>query len=190
MLIYLHGFRSGPQSGKLLSLQQRMVALGCADQLWGEQLRWGPGEAIAQLSAVIEASATPPTLVGSSLGGFYAAYLAERFGLRAVFINPAIAPHRLLSQWLGTQTQIYTGESFEVTAADMQALHEMQVPRYSAPDKLWLMVETGDETLDYREAVAHFSGVRQSIYPDGDHRFSRWEACLDDVLQFAGLLKP
>lgn len=188
MLIYLHGFRSGPQSGKLLSLQQRMAALGCADQLWGEQLRWGPREAIAQLSAVIETCTTPPTLVGSSLGGFYAAYLAERFGLRAVFINPAIAPHRLLSQWLGTQTQIYTGEPFEVTTQDMEALRGLQVTCYTSPDKLWLLVETGDETLDYREAVAHFAGARQSVFPGGDHRFSRWENQLDEVLQFAGLL--
>ncbi|GAA5170042.1 YqiA/YcfP family alpha/beta fold hydrolase [Viridibacterium curvum] len=188
MLIYLHGFRSGPQSGKLLALQQRMAELGCADQLWGEQLRWGPDEAIAQLSAVIEASATPPTLVGSSLGGFYAAHLAERFDLRAVLINPAIAPHRLLSQWLGTQTQIYTGECFEVHAEHMEALRALQVTHYRSPDKLWLMVETGDETLDYREAVAHFAGARQDIFPGGDHRFSRWEACIDDVLRFAGLL--
>jgi uncharacterized protein len=187
VLIYLHGFRSGPQSQKALSLQQRMDALGIGDQLWAGQLEWGPARAIAQVDDIIAASATPPTLIGSSLGGFYATALAERHGLRAVLVNPALAPHRLLSQWLGTQTQIYTGASFEVVPAQLEELRSLQVEHFADASRYWLLAETGDEVLDYREAVAYFAGARQTVLAGGDHRFTQWEAYLDAIIAFAGL---
>ncbi|GAB4062762.1 YqiA/YcfP family alpha/beta fold hydrolase [Uliginosibacterium sediminicola] len=187
MLIYLHGFRSGPQSQKALSLQQRMDALGIGDQLWAGQLEWGPARTIAQLEQIIAASATPPTLIGSSLGGFYATALAERHGLRAVLVNPAIAPHRLLTQWLGRQTQIYTGASFEVVPAQLEELRSLQVEHFADASRYWLLAETGDEVLDYREAVAYFAGARQTVLTGGDHRFTQWEAYLDAIIAFAGL---
>ena len=187
MLIYLHGFRSGPQSHKAQLLAARMTECGHAGEWWGEQLEWGPAAAIAQVSRVIEACAKPPTLVGSSLGGFYATHLAERYALRAVLVNPAVLSHISLAPHLGPQQMIYTGEHFDFTTTHLDELRALETNRLSDPARYWLMVETGDEVLDYRDAVARYAGARQTVLADGDHSFTRWRDYLDDILRFADM---
>jgi len=185
MLIYLHGFRSGPQSHKAQSLAQRMRERGLAAQWWCEQLQWGPARAIAQISAVIEASPTTPTLVGSSLGGFYATHLAEQFGLRAVVVNPAVISPISLAPYMGEQSMIYTGETFSFTQAHLEELRSMQHSTLRDPDRYWLLAETGDEVLDYRDAERFYQGARQTILDGGDHSFTRWPDYLDSIIDLA-----
>ncbi|MFA9440956.1 YqiA/YcfP family alpha/beta fold hydrolase [Uliginosibacterium sp. sgz301328] len=188
MLIYLHGFRSGPQSHKSQSLRAHMAAQGLADAFWGEQLALVPRDAIAQVSRVIEACAVAPTLVGSSLGGHYATALAERYGLKAVLVNPSVISHVTLEPFLGRQTMIYTGEEFDVRREHLDQMRELDVERLADPARYWLMVEQGDELLDYRLAVQRYTGARQTVLEGGDHSFTRWDEYLDDILRFAGLL--
>ncbi|MFT4173808.1 MAG: YqiA/YcfP family alpha/beta fold hydrolase [Rhodocyclaceae bacterium] len=188
MLIYLHGFRSGPQSYKAQSLRARMEHLGLGQAYWCEQLAWSPLAAIDQVTRVIERCTTPPTLVGSSLGGHYATALAERFGLRAVLVNPSVISHITLEPFLGRQTMIYTGEEFDVRREYLDEMRALDVDRLQDPTRYWLMVETGDELLDWRLAVARYDGARQTVLPGGDHSFTRWDDYLDDILRFAGLL--
>lgn len=187
-LIYLHGFRSGPQSRKAQQLGAHVAELGLADQWWCEQLRWAPAAAIAQISAVIERCDAPPTLVGSSLGGFYATQLAERFGLRAVLVNPAVLSHVTLAPYLGPQEMLYTGEQFDFTSAHLDELRHIEAGPLQDPARYWLLVETGDEVLDYRGAVARYVGARQTVLAGGDHSFTRWPDYLDDIVRFAGLI--
>lgn len=188
MIIYLHGFRSGPQSWKSRALKARMDALGIGDAFWCEQLPVPAAEAIALIEAQIARCATPPTLVGSSLGGYYATWLAERHGLQAVLVNPGVLAPLTLSDYLGPQTHMYTGEPFDFTTAHIEALRALDVPAITRPERYWLLVETGDEVLDYRAAVAHYPGARQTVLEGGDHSFTRWGDYLDPILQFAGLL--
>ena len=188
MIIYLHGFRSGPQSWKSRSLKARMDTLGLGEALWCEQLPVAAPEAIALVEAQIARCSTPPTLVGSSLGGYYATWLAERHGLQAVLVNPGVLAPLTLSDYLGTQTHMYTGEPFDFTTTHIDALRALDVPAITRPERYWLMVETGDEVLDYRAAVAHYPGARQTVLEGGDHSFTRWGDYLDPVLEFAGLL--
>lgn len=191
MLIYLHGFRSGPQSFKSRQLVAHMQRLGLGDVFWGAQLQWGPAAAIAQISNVIEDSLNAgkfaPTLVGSSLGGFYATYLAERYALRAAVINPAVLSHVSLGPHLGPQEMIYTGERFDFTAAHLEELRALETGALREPSRFWLLAETGDEVLDYRHAVARYAGARQTVLAGGGHSFTRWGDYLDDILVFAGL---
>lgn len=192
MIIYLHGFRSAPASHKAQSLKQRMEQRGLGHAFWCEQLPHVPAHAIALVErAILEAAErTPgvaPTVVGSSLGGYYATFMAERHGLRAVVVNPAVVAPLDLAPWTGVQTNLYSGESFDFTMEHVDQLRAIDTTTLSDPTRYWLLAETGDEVLDYRHAVAKYRGGRQTVLEGGDHGFSRWNDYLDEIIEFAGL---
>lgn len=190
LILYLHGFTSGPQSKKVQLLAERMAQRGCADRLICPQLPAAPQEAITLAEEIVQkvgSGGTAITVVGSSLGGFYATHLAEKHGLNAVLINPAVVAALELERYLGPQTWLYSGEPFEFTCQHIDELRALEVPRLAAPSRYWLLAEEGDETLDYRQAVTRYAGAKQTVLPGGDHSFTRWEDYLDEVLTFAGL---
>ena len=190
MIIYLHGFRSAPASIKAQALKARMVERGLADRFWCEQLPVSPRAAIALAEAAIgraRAEGLTPTLAGSSLGGYYATWLAERHDLQAVLVNPAVVAPLELGAYVGMQDNMYTGERFEFTRGHIDELRALEVPTISRPERYWLLVETGDEVLDYRHAVDKYAGARQTVLEGGDHGFSRWGDYLDAVIAYAGL---
>jgi len=188
MILYLHGFRSAPASTKATRLRARMAALGLGQHYWCGQLPHVPAEAVALLERTLAAIGGSPTLVGSSLGGYYATWLAERHGLRAVLVNPGVLSYMSLEPWIGRLDNLYTGEEFDFTREHIEQLRAIEVERITRPERYWLMVETGDEVLDYRHAVDKYAGARQTVLEGGDHSFTRWEDYLDEVLRFAGLL--
>jgi uncharacterized protein len=192
VILYLHGFRSAPASTKARILAARMAELGLGEAFWCPQLPVSARAAMAlveeQITRCRAAGGPPPTLVGSSLGGYYATWLAERHQLSAVLVNPAVIAPLSLEPYLGRQTNLYTGEAFDFTLDHIAQLRELDVPALTRPQRYWLMVETGDEVLDYRDAVAKYAGARQTVLPGGDHSFTRWGDYLDPILAFAGLL--
>ena len=190
MIVYLHGFRSSPQSSKAQRLKARMAALGLGDLFWCGQLPPSPRAAIALAErqiAAARAPGAPVTVVGSSLGGYYATHLAERYGARAVLINPTTRPYDDLQSSRGVQTNLYTGAAFEVTDAHFAELSALAVPRITRPERYFLLVETGDEVLDWRLAVAHYAGAWQYVRGGGDHSFTDFVAQLPAILRFAGV---
>jgi len=122
--------------------------------------------------------------IGSSLGGFYATYLAEEHGLKAVLINPAIDPHIGLRAYLGPQKNLHTGEPYELTEAHLREWEALYVPRVT-PQRYLLIVETGDEVLDYRRAVARYAGAQQLVIPGGDHSLQSFPQHLARILEFS-----
>lgn len=191
LILYLHGFTSGPQSRKVQALAARMAGYGLSDRLVCPQLLASPAASIALIEGIIAkvgVGRTAITLVGSSLGGFYATWLAEKHGLKAVLVNPAVVAAIELERYLGTQTWLYTGESFEFTRQHIAELQTLEVPVLSDPARYWLLAEEGDETLDYRQAVARYASAKQSVLPGGGHSFTRWDDYLDGILAYAGLV--
>lgn len=186
MILYLHGFTSGPQSHKAQALGARMRARGLGDRLLSPQLPAAPKDAIALAADLIRRHAVT-TVIGSSLGGYYATYLAETFDLTGVLVNPAVVAHLSLQQYVGPQRWLYTGESFEFTLEHVEQLRAIEVPVLSKPERFWLLVEQGDETLDYRDAVRRYAGARQTVLAGGDHSFSRWNDVIDPIIEFADL---
>jgi hypothetical protein len=184
LIVYLHGFTSGPQSYKARALHAQMARRGLAEQFVCPQLPPSPKAAIELAESLIRPDTT---LVGSSLGGFYATWLAERHGLRAVLVNPAVVAHLSLEQFIGRQRNLYTGEEFDLTLEDVAQLRALDIPTPSKPERYWLLVETGDELLDYRQAVARYAGAKQTVLTGGDHSFTRWNDYLDDIIAYAGL---
>ena len=190
-IVYLHGFRSSPASAKAQHLQRIVRALPEAQRpvLHIPTLTDRPAIAIANVVDWVRQHAEPSnlTFIGSSLGGYYATHLAERFGARAVLINPTTRPYDDLAAWRGVQTNLYTGESFEVTDAHFVELRALAVPRITRPERYFLLVETGDEVLDYRLAVAFYGGAWQYVRGGGDHSFQDFAAQVQAILRFAGV---
>lgn len=187
MLIYLHGFRSSPQSFKARLLAARMAALGRAAQFACPQLPVSPAEAIAH----IEAQFSPgpdDALIGSSLGGCYATWLAERHGCRAVLLNPATRQAAGLARYVGTQTMFHDPSlSFELRPEHIDELRAIEVAAITRPERYFLVAATGDELLDWREMVAAYPGARHRVIQGSDHGLSDFAEVLDEVLGFAGV---
>ena len=183
MILYLHGFTSGPQSHKAQALGSRLEQRGIGSTLVCPQLPASPAEAIRLASSIVETRKIVG-LVGSSLGGYYATWLAERHDLRAVLVNPAVVAHISLEQYVGPQQWLYGGEPFEFTRQHIEELRALELLSSFNFKRFWLMVEEGDETLDYRQAVDRYAGARQTVLPGGNHSFTRWNEYLDPVIDF------
>lgn len=187
-ILYIHGLNSSPLSHKAQQLSAVMQQLGLAEQLRVPALHHHPRQAMAQLHAAID-ELDAPLLVGSSLGGYYATHLAERHGLKALLINPAVNPHRLFDGFLGTQQNLYSGERWELTQDHVQALAELEVapPQDGARYQVWL--QTADETLDYRHAERFYRACALRIQAGGDHGFQGFAEHLPALLSFAGIAR-
>lgn len=188
MLIYIHGFNSSPASSKAQLLKTRLEALGRGAEFAAPALPHSPAQAAALLDAL--ATRHPhAALVGSSLGGYYATYLAEKYGLKAVLLNPAVRPYELLAPLVGRQKNLHTGEEYDFTAQHVAELRSLEVDRIS-PERYLLIVATGDEVLDYRAAVSRFQGCRQIVIEGSDHGLSDFTDYLKSVLEFCGVSDP
>ena len=187
MIVYLHGFNSSPQSHKAQVLARYMEEHGLAAYYACPVLPPRAKDAIREIESLrLDRIAC---YVGSSLGGYYATYLAERHGAKAVLINPAIEPHIGLRAYLGEQKNLHTGEPYQLTEAHLREWRELWAPRIT-PSRYLLIVETGDEVLDYRKAVQRYAGADQVVIEGGDHSLQSFPQHLPRILEFAGLRAP
>lgn len=185
MILYLHGFRSSPQSFKTSLLAERMQAMGRGTEYVCPQLPPSPRAAM-ELAMDIAQKADPAelTLIGSSLGGYYATWMAERLGCAAVMLNPAVHAARDLASQVGVKTQYHSNEPFEFKASYIDELQALAVERITRPERYFLIAATGDELLDWREMVTHFEGAKQHIIQGSDHGISDFAEYADEVLKF------
>lgn len=190
MIIYLHGFNSSPESFKSRLIEARLDELDGLDLFAAPALPHGPKEAIASVDVLLPDDPTTVTFVGSSLGGFYATHLAEKHGARAVLVNPAVKPHLLLAPRLGEQENFHTKARWQLTQRHLDELAALEIEPITRPERYLLLVETGDEVLDWRQAVEKYAGARQVIVEGGDHGFASFTDHIDAILRFAGLLAP
>lgn len=188
-LIYVHGFNSSEKSFKSQQVKQRMEALGLGEHFACPRLPWQPAKAIAELSDFIEqrlAEGHEVALVGSSLGGFYATFLGERFQLPVVLVNPAVEAPKLLRHYLGPQHNPYTDEHYVLAERHMGELEAIDI---AAPEtsRTWLMVQEQDEVLDYRAALRRYPTPAKLTHEQGgDHSFVNFDRFIDEILRFSG----
>ncbi|MEH6822825.1 MAG: YqiA/YcfP family alpha/beta fold hydrolase [Motiliproteus sp.] len=191
LYLYIHGFNSSPQSYKVRQLQQWLSGLDQAERLQVPCLPYQPADAIALLERLVrQQAARPLVLLGSSLGGFYATWLTEQFGarqsIRSVLINPSVRPFDLLDVWLGENENIYTHERYLLTREHLQQLKALDCPQLQDPSRYLLLTQTGDEVLDYRQAVEKYHQAPQVVTPGGEHGFANFESYWPRIFQFAG----
>jgi predicted esterase YcpF (UPF0227 family) len=187
VIIYLHGFNSTPGSHKAQTLHAYMKTRGIDRSYACPALPHRPEDAVRVIEELLARhDAHQTTFVGSSLGGFYATHLAEKHDCRAVLIQPAVSPHVGLKALLGPQRNLYSGEAYELTIAHLEAWRSLVVERVD-PERYLLLLETGDEVLDWREAALKYAGARTAIRDGGDHTLRSFPEHIPRILRFAGV---
>lgn len=185
-LIYLHGFLSSPLSVKAQQTQSWLTAHRPDIQYHCPLLSSYPGQARCALDELVASLAGETIgLVGSSLGGFWATYLAERYDLRAVLINPAVRPQDRFKEFVGQSLKNYhSDDEYRLTPSDLHDLlaADVEVPQHS--NNYWVLLQTGDETLDYRQAAEKYAAARLLIEEGGNHTFEGYEQWLPSIVEF------
>lgn len=184
-LIYLHGFLSSPLSSKALVTKAYLTKHYPATTFHCPQLSGNIDRAISQLRALVQTiPVTQLRFIGSSMGGFLATYATEVFGGRAVLINPAVTPHELLSDYLGKHINPYSNEVFYVHTEHLALLKHCVQKRLKTPQNYMVLLQTGDETLDYTQAADKYQHANLVIEDGGDHSFVNYAQWLPKIVAF------
>jgi predicted esterase YcpF (UPF0227 family) len=188
--LYLHGFNSSPNSAKACLFRQwcdRSPEL----EVVVPALSWDPSLAIRQLEKLLAESGPVDLVVGSSLGGYYATWLIENAGqdsdMKAALVNPAVAPCRHLGrEFLGKHRNPYTQQEYVIDEAHVAVLADIEIQQIADPSRYLLLLQTGDEVLDYRLALEYYRGCRQIVRQGGSHSFEDFAQVIPTIIEFAG----
>lgn len=184
-LIYLHGFRSSPQSAKARALSQRLADRGFADRFVCPQLPVSPRLAWQTILALHPSA--DDVMVGSSLGGYYArAVAAQVRDLRVIALNPAVDPAQTLAGQLGTQRGWHDDVPFEFLPSYLEELRILRVEQLQAPERCLLVAARGDELISWRDMVAAWRGSRVLVLATSDHAMTDFDCYIEAVLDAAG----
>lgn len=191
-LLYLHGFRSSPRSTKAQLVRQRVETRHPEVTLWCPQL---PPSPKAAMQEVMQGIAGWPrehmAVIGSSLGGFYATWVAEQTGCRAALLNPAVEAARDLAQYVGEHRSWHDPEEMFFFRPEYVAeLHSLHCPAITRPQRYYALIAKGDEVLDWREMTGRYPGAQIHLLEGSDHAISEFADYLDEVLAFVGLATP
>jgi len=188
-LLYLHGFRSSPQSAKARKMAALVAARHPAVTWWCPQLPPSPRDAMALLErGVADWPRESMAVIGSSLGGFYATAVAERLGCKAALLNPAVDPARDLAKYIGDQTAWHKpDEHFFFEARFVGELHELLAGALKLPQNYLAVIAKGDEVLDWREMAQRYAGAHLKLLEGGDHALSDFDTHLPLLLDFLDL---
>ena len=185
-LIYLHGFNSTPHSKKAQQLKHFLEGSDHNCLYLIPTLSFSPRQVDTAVSAIIEKQLKlgAVSLLGSSLGGYYAIHFAEKYGLYAALINPAVKPYELLDDFLGENINYYSGEQYTLTKTHMNELLALDVCHVTHPERLFLLLQTEDQTLNYREALEKLTESIVWVEEGGSHEFDGFEKVIPDILSF------
>ncbi|WP_339898469.1 YqiA/YcfP family alpha/beta fold hydrolase [Paraglaciecola polaris] len=185
VIIYLHGFLSSPQSVKAQQTKAFVDEYYPDLIFYIPQLDNHPKPAAKMLDELVAQHPNAKLgFIGSSMGGYFSSYLLERYGGKAVLINPAVQPYNLLTDYLGEHVNPYTEQKFSLRESHTHDLKTFDTPTLAQPQNYWVLLQTEDETLDYRLAEQKYLGAKVTIEQGGDHSFQGYERFLTDIFQF------
>jgi len=189
LLLYIHGFNSSPLSHKANVMKAYCESQRPDIKVVIPRLPCFPQQAADLLLDIVNQYKDDYQigLVGSSLGGYMSMWLNTLFGYKAVVVNPAVKPYELLVDFLGEQENPYTNEKYLLEAKHIDELKAIDTPSIKSPSDFWLLQQVEDEVLDYRQAVTHFSGARQTVEEGGDHSFVDFERYPAQIIEFLQL---
>ncbi|APE04870.1 MAG: esterase YqiA [Alteromonas sp.] len=187
-LLYLHGFLSSPTSVKAQATKNYFAKHHPEDTLHIPELSNFPSKVEAQLVELIENN--PELLegglkvIGSSMGGYLSTFLIEKYSGKAVLINPAVRPYELLQQFIGPHVNPYSGEKFSIELTDIDIIKALDTDALNNDKAYKVLLQTNDETLDYRLAAAKYALSDLVIEEGGDHSFVGYENHLPAIAEF------
>lgn len=187
-LLYLHGFLSSPTSVKAQATKNYFAKHHPKVTLHIPELSNFPSKVEAQLVALIENN--PELLegglkvIGSSMGGYLSTFLIEKYSGKAVLINPAVRPYELLQQFIGPHVNPYSGEKFSIELTDIDIIKALDTDALNNEKAYKVLLQTNDETLDYRLAAAKYALSDLVIEEGGDHSFVGYENHLPAIAEF------
>jgi len=183
-VLYIHGFNSSPLSTKAVVTQEYLAQHFPSIKFHCPQLASTPNAVIHQLEEIIASSVNERWyLIGSSLGGYFATYLSEKFECAAGLINPAVKPYELLNDYIGEQINPYTNETYIVEKAYLNDLIRLKQKKIKKNNYM-VMVQTGDEVLDYQQAVDKYQHCNLVVQSGGDHSFINYDKMLSKMMRF------
>lgn len=186
--LYLHGFLSSPQSGKAQQTLDYFRQHYSPEQLLIPQLPFAPADAAELMQESLrelQQKYARVMVIGSSLGGYYATWLSQQYGIDAALINPAVRPFDLFEHYLGPNEHYYSGEVHELTEVHIEQLRALYCEYINDPERLLLLLQTADETLDYRLAAAYYRQCPGWLEAGGDHSFQCYPQRLPMIMQWA-----
>jgi predicted esterase YcpF (UPF0227 family) len=179
MILYLHGFASCGDSTK----SQLLKSFFKEEGVYSPDLPLKPGDAIAYIDTVLRENAIE-LIIGSSLGGFYASYFCEKYGIKTVLINPSTEPYITLESYVGTNRYWCSGKTFEWNRSYLKELKKYCIGSVKIPSNYLLLLQKGDEVLDYTKALHNYEGASLSLEEGGNHRFENLHDHLDMIRRF------
>lgn len=183
--MYLHGFLSSPLSRKAQQTISYWEQKGFKKSIKAPRLCQGPADSIDQLKAILRTYRRENiALIGSSLGGYYAAYLSEHYNVPAVLINPVVRPFEQWENYIGTHKNYYSDDMYTVTERHIEELRSIYVKDISHPDKIMVLVQTGDQVLDYRITEQKYLKARCIIREGGSHSYENYVSELPMIFDF------
>lgn len=189
LLLYIHGFNSSSLSHKAMVMTEYCTKHRTDIKVLTPQLPSFPQQAALYLQQLVEQHKDQYqiALVGSSLGGYLSTWLNSHYGFKAVVVNPAVKPYELLVDYLGEQVNPYTDERYVLETKHIDELKALDVPAIAKPSDFWLLQQTEDEVLDYRQAVEKYQGATQTVEEGGDHSFVDFERYSQQIITFLQL---
>ena len=185
VVIYLHGFLSSPQSQKAVQFLEYVRAHHPDLTIEIPQLANYPNDALAIIEQLVSKhKGKKLRFIGSSLGGFLSTFMVEKYSGKAVLINPAVRPFELLVDFLGEHINPNTQQSFLLEKKHIDELRQLDTPTLNPASDYWVLLQTADETLDYREAETKYQDYKLSIQQGGDHSFQDFQRFLPDIFSF------
>lgn len=182
LALYLHGFASSSLSEKALQTRDYFTTELPHVELLTPDLPYTPDEAIAAIELALQGRC-PDAVIGSSLGGFLATWVAERYGCKAVLVNPAVQPDQLLSQHFGLYRHPVLHQDFLVNEQQMPKLRALE-RQPTNPGRYLVLLQSGDEVLDYRKAQLWYQGCQIETVQGGDHSFVGYANYLPAIVKF------
>ena len=183
-IIYLHGFASSSDSTKAKIIQKFISKNHRNVKIFTPDLSNNFHEAILQIKELISVCEKPIAFMGSSLGGYYADYFAQKLNTKAVLINPAIPPLEDFDIHLGENENYSTGEKFNLSHEDIEYLRSISHKKFMNHEKTLVLVESGDEILNYSKSISYFAGSQLDIVYGGNHSYSSFQEKLKKIRNF------
>ena len=183
-ILYFHGFASSSNSNKAKFLKKYISKNYKNTEIIIPDLDNNFKLAVSQINTLIDNAKHPIVFIGSSLGGYYASYFSTKLKTKSVLINPAIPPLKDFEMYLGENENYSTGEKFIITPEDIKYIRKMSYKKYANTENTYVLLESGDEVLHYKETAKYFSGSYLDIIYGGSHSYESLDEKLKNIVNF------